>query len=55
MYNVIQTSVAHIRPYLLPEWAEQTGSETVVGRICHQIGQTLTDRTGQVRTISMQH
>lgn len=40
----IQTSVAHIGTHLLPERAEQTRSETVVGSIRHQVGQTLTDR-----------
>lgn len=43
---IIQTSVAHIGTHLLPERAEQTWSEAVVGSIRHQVGQTLTDRKG---------
>lgn len=40
----IQTSVAHIWTNLLPEQSEETRSETVVGGVGHQVGQTLTDR-----------
>lgn len=42
--NIIQTSVAYIRTHLPPERAEQTRSETVVGSIRHQVGQTLTEK-----------
>lgn len=46
VHQCIQTSVAHIGTHLLPEWAEQARSETVVGSVCHQVGQTLTHREG---------
>lgn len=39
-----QTSVAYVGTHLLPERAEQAWSETVVGSVCHQVGQTLTHK-----------
>lgn len=52
----LQTSVvAHVRTNLLPERAKQTRSKTMIGSICHQVGQALSKRRSQVlNTVRMQ-
>lgn len=39
--------MVHVGPNLLPQRAEQTWSEALVGGVSHEEGQTLEDREGK--------
>lgn len=56
MYKCIhlQTSVAHVRTHLLPERAKQAGSKTMIGSVCHQVGQALSARREVTGTVGEQ-